>query len=99
MVANPKRSDGPRSNNREDELNNIQDVQRWRNLESTKRRLLAQIMMREVEQKVVLCQTDPFLIQRLFNRLMNGTETPEGVGFKWMGGEYRLIKPECVQVL
>lgn len=44
-------------------------------------------------------QSDSFLILRIFNRLANGTETPEGIGFEWKGGEYRLSNPEAIHAL
>lgn len=44
-------------------------------------------------------QSDPFLTLRIYNRLVNGSETPEGIGFEWSKGEYRLANPEAIHCL
>lgn len=65
---------------------------------------------RPIEQRRVLAQkililirghfprrteSDPFFTLRIYNRLVNGTEAPEGIGFEWKAGEYRLANAEA----
>lgn len=85
--------------NRADFQESIADRQRWYLKDMQFRQRHAKDMCLTISKQCVWVSTDPFALLRIYNRLVNCTEHPEGIGFKQVGAQYTLIHSDHVQAL
>lgn len=77
----------------------VSDRARWRDKPLAVRQRHAKQMCIEIRAKCPWVATDPFACMRIYNRLVNGIENPEGIGFKLNGPTYNLIHPDHVNTI
>ncbi len=76
----------------------VVNVDRWSRRSAEFRIHHANICVQQLKTYLKGKTSDPFLSDRLFSVLVNRSQCPEALGFKWIDGYYKLVNPEALSL-